>query len=56
MGESCLAGRGDDVINRGGEMLYPREIEEVLIADPAVRDAVVVGRPPPSSARSRSRT
>jgi acyl-CoA synthetase (AMP-forming)/AMP-acid ligase II len=42
-----LAGRGDDVINRGGEMLYPREIEEVLIAEPAVRDAVVVGRPDP---------
>ncbi len=40
-----LAGRGDDVINRGGEMLYPREIEEVLVADSAVRDAVVVGRP-----------
>jgi oxalate---CoA ligase len=39
-----LAGRSDDVINRGGEMLYPREIEEVLMADPAVRDAVVVGR------------
>jgi acyl-CoA synthetase (AMP-forming)/AMP-acid ligase II len=42
-----LAGRTDDVINRGGEMLYPREIEEVLIADPAVQDAVVVGRPSP---------
>jgi acyl-CoA synthetase (AMP-forming)/AMP-acid ligase II len=42
-----LAGRSDDVINRGGEMLYPREIEEVLIADPAVQDAVVVGRPSP---------
>jgi acyl-coenzyme A synthetase/AMP-(fatty) acid ligase len=28
-------------------MLYPREIEEVLIADPAVQDAVVVGRPSP---------
>jgi oxalate---CoA ligase len=40
-----LAGRSDDVINRGGEMLYPREIEEVLIADSGVRDAVVVGRP-----------
>lgn len=40
-----LAGRSDDVINRGGELLYPREIEEVLIADPGVRDAVVVGRP-----------
>ena len=42
-----LAGRSDDVINRGGEMLYPREIEEVLIADPSVQDAVVVGRPSP---------
>jgi acyl-CoA synthetase (AMP-forming)/AMP-acid ligase II len=42
-----LAGRSDDVINRGGEMLYPREIEEVLIADPGVQDAVVVGRPSP---------
>jgi acyl-CoA synthetase (AMP-forming)/AMP-acid ligase II len=42
-----LAGRSDDLINRGGEMVYPREIEEVLIADPNVRDAVVVGRPDP---------
>src|SRR6202012_6039888 len=42
-----LAGRSDDVINRGGELLYPREIEEVLIADPSVRDAVVVGRSDP---------
>jgi acyl-CoA synthetase (AMP-forming)/AMP-acid ligase II len=42
-----LAGRSDDVINRGGELVYPREIEEVLIADPSVRDAVVVGRPDP---------
>ena len=35
------------MINRGGELLYPREIEETLIADPAVLDAVVVGRPDP---------
>ncbi|HLI37814.1 MAG TPA: AMP-binding protein [Streptosporangiaceae bacterium] len=42
-----LAGRSDDVINRGGEMLYPREIEEVLSADPGIRDAVVVGRADP---------
>jgi oxalate---CoA ligase len=42
-----LTGRSDDVINRGGELLYPREIEEVLTADSAVRDAVVVGRPDP---------
>jgi acyl-CoA synthetase (AMP-forming)/AMP-acid ligase II len=40
-----LAGRSDDIINRGGELLYPREIEELLIADPRVCDAVVIGRP-----------
>lgn len=42
-----LTGRSDDVINRGGELLYPREIEEVLLADPGVRDVVVVGRSDP---------
>lgn len=42
-----LVGRSDDVINRGGELLYPREIEEVLIADSGVRDAIVVGHPDP---------
>lgn len=40
-----LVGRSDDVINRGGEKLYPREIEEVLLGDPAVSVAAVVGRP-----------
>jgi acyl-CoA synthetase (AMP-forming)/AMP-acid ligase II len=39
-----LAGRADDVINRGGELVYPREIEEVLLSEPDVLDAVVVGR------------
>jgi oxalate---CoA ligase len=38
-----LAGRADDVINRGGEKIYPREIEEVLLAQPGVLSAVVVG-------------
>jgi oxalate---CoA ligase len=38
-----LAGRSDDVINRGGEKIYPREIEEILLAQPGVRSAVVVG-------------
>jgi len=40
-----LAGRSDDVINRGGEKVHPREIEEVLLGDPRVRNAAVVGRP-----------
>jgi len=42
-----LVGRDDDVINRGGEKIYPREIEEVLLADGRVRAAAVVGRPHP---------
>jgi oxalate---CoA ligase len=42
-----LAGRSDDVINRGGEKFHPREIEEVLLGDPRVRNAAVVGRPHP---------
>jgi oxalate---CoA ligase len=37
-----LAGRADDVINRGGEKIYPREIEDVLLAQPGVRAAAVV--------------
>jgi acyl-CoA synthetase (AMP-forming)/AMP-acid ligase II len=38
-----LVGRSDDVINRGGEKIYPREIEEVLLAQSGVRAAAVVG-------------
>jgi oxalate---CoA ligase len=37
-----LAGRSDDVINRGGEKIYPREIEEFLLTQPGVRSAAVV--------------
>ncbi len=39
-----LAGRADDVINRGGEKIYPREVEEVLLLDPDVLSAAVVGQ------------
>ncbi|WP_225732024.1 MULTISPECIES: class I adenylate-forming enzyme family protein [unclassified Nocardia] len=42
-----LTARADDVINRGGELLYPREIEEVLLPDPGVREVVVIGRRDP---------
>jgi oxalate---CoA ligase len=38
-----LVGRCDDVINRGGEKIYPREIEEILLAQPGVRAAAVIG-------------
>ena len=40
-----LEGRADDVIVRGGENLSPGEIEDVLLAHPAVADAAVVGIP-----------
>lgn len=42
-----LVARADDVINRGGEKLYPREAEEVLASHPAVAAAAVVGEPDP---------
>jgi acyl-CoA synthetase (AMP-forming)/AMP-acid ligase II len=42
-----LAGRSDDVINRGGEKVYPSEVEDVLLGDDRVLEAVVVGRPDP---------
>ena len=40
-----LEGRIDDVIVRGGENLSPGEIEDVLLAHPAVADCAVVGVP-----------
>jgi len=40
-----LEGRLDDVIVRGGENLSPGEIEDALLAHPAVADAGVVGLP-----------
>lgn len=42
-----ITGRLRDVINRGGEKVSPREIEEVLLAHPAVRDVAVIGAPDP---------
>ncbi len=40
-----LVGRSRAVINRGGENIAPREIEEVLLHYPSIREAVVIGRP-----------
>jgi acyl-CoA synthetase (AMP-forming)/AMP-acid ligase II len=42
-----IKGRQREVINRGGENIAPREIEEVLQGYRAVREAAVVGRPDP---------
>ncbi len=37
--------RKKDMIKSGGENVYPREVEEVLLRHPKVKDAVVVGIP-----------
>ncbi|MCL6634498.1 MAG: AMP-binding protein [Peptococcaceae bacterium] len=40
-----ITGRLKDMIIRGGENIYPREIEEFLYTHPAVKDVQVVGVP-----------
>jgi fatty-acyl-CoA synthase len=42
-GYLTITGRLKDMIIRGGENIYPREIEDVLFAHPAVAQAAVVG-------------
>jgi acyl-CoA synthetase (AMP-forming)/AMP-acid ligase II len=53
-GDICIADEGGyiyyvdrkkDMINRGGENVYPREIEEVIASHPAVLDVAVIGVP-----------
>jgi fatty-acyl-CoA synthase len=46
-GDGCihLTGRSRDVIIRGGENIYPREVEEFLYTHPKVDEAQVVGIP-----------
>jgi malonyl-CoA/methylmalonyl-CoA synthetase len=46
-GYISLRGRATDLIISGGFNIYPREIEEVIQEDPAVREAVVVGAADP---------
>lgn len=40
-----ITGRLKDMIIRGGENIYPREIEEFLYTNPKVRDVQVIGVP-----------
>jgi len=47
-GYLSLTGRLKELINRGGEKIAPREIDEVLLAHPAVAEAVCFGAPHPT--------
>jgi long-chain acyl-CoA synthetase len=42
-----IVDRKKDMLIRGGYNVYPREVEEVLFAHPAVAEAAVIGRPDP---------
>jgi acyl-CoA synthetase (AMP-forming)/AMP-acid ligase II len=42
-----IKGRLREVINRGGENIAPREVEEALIHHPAIHEIAAVGRPDP---------
>jgi 2-furoate---CoA ligase len=44
-GDLWVAGRVDDMINSGGENVYPDEIEAALVRCPEIVDAVVAGLP-----------
>jgi len=47
-GYLSLVGRLKEMINRGGEKIAPREIDEVLLQHPAVAEAVAFGSPHPT--------
>jgi fatty-acyl-CoA synthase len=46
-GYCSITGRAKDVIIRGGENIYPREVEEFLYTCPGIRMVQVVGIPDP---------
>ena len=46
-GTIALLGRGSQVINSGGEKVFPEEVEEVIKRHEGVRDAAIVGLPDP---------
>jgi fatty-acyl-CoA synthase len=46
-GYITVTGRSKDMVIRGGENIYPREVEEFLFGHPAVADVQVFGIPDP---------
>ncbi len=47
-GYITLEGRRSELIISGGFNIYPREIEDLLLEHPGIREATVVGRPDPA--------
>lgn len=47
-GDLFLAGRVKELINRGGEKVMPREVDDVLLAHPAVGEAATFALPHPT--------
>lgn len=46
-GYVTIVGRIKDMVIRGGENIYPREVEEFLYTHPAVEDVQIIGVPDP---------
>jgi long-chain acyl-CoA synthetase len=46
-GYHYFMGRSDDLINVAGENVYPKEVEQLLLRHPAVRDVAVLGASDP---------
>ena len=44
-GYLTLVDRSKDLIISGGSNIYPREVEEVLLRHPAIKEAAVLGEP-----------
>jgi O-succinylbenzoic acid--CoA ligase len=44
-GRVTVLGRRGDLVVRGGENVYPARVESILVEDPSVRDAAVLGLP-----------
>jgi non-ribosomal peptide synthetase component E (peptide arylation enzyme) len=46
-GNLVIVGRGKDIIIRGGQNIYPGEVEDLLLTHPKVANAAIVGIPDP---------
>ena len=46
-GNLVIVGRAKDMIIRGGQNIYPQEIEEILMQHPKILAAAIIGMPNP---------